>query len=141
MFSFNFSLDVGSILNNLKANTVISPRKLSPSYLLNPYTPRPNFALAYPLGPPTSTKKTHDPFINLGISPLDSAMNPYLTSEFCTSMGKIKSRGQTGLQRCSQRKLGKAVRRARVSISSFLSSILLEMRWFFVGLTVNKSIR
>ena len=42
-------------------------------------------------------------------------MNPFLRAEFCTSMGKIMTRGKTGLQRGSQRKMGKAVRRARVS--------------------------
>lgn len=42
-------------------------------------------------------------------------MNSALLSEFVTSMGKIKPRGKTGLQRKTQRKVGKAIRRARVS--------------------------
>lgn len=42
-------------------------------------------------------------------------MNPLVLNRFVTSLGKIKGRGMTGLQRSSQRKMGKAVRRARVS--------------------------
>lgn len=103
------------------ANTVVGPRTLSPNYLLTPFLPRPDLTKAYPLGPPTSAARKMDPFIALGISPLDSPMNPFLRAEFCTSMGKIKSRGKTGLQRGTQRKMGKAVRRARVSFSLFVS--------------------
>lgn len=102
-----------SILRNLGNQTSISPFQLSPTYLLNPYLPRPNLSLAYPLGPPVREARTLDPFVRLGLDPLASPMNPYLRSDFCTNMGKIHTRGKTLLQRGSQRKLGKAVRRAR----------------------------
>ncbi|TNY20626.1 STE/STE11/cdc15 protein kinase [Rhodotorula diobovata] len=103
-----------SVLRHLSRNQVISPQHLSPRHLLVPYQPRPNFALAHPLGPPTSFAETHDPFVRYGLDPLrDAATNPFVLSEFVTSMGKIKSRGKTGLQRKSQRRVGKAVRRAR----------------------------
>jgi ribosomal protein S18 len=110
------------LLSNLSENSVISPRSLSPNYLLTPYLPRPDLSRAFPLGPPTTEKYTLDPFLTTGISPMASPMNPYLRAEFCTSMGKIKSRGKTQLQRRSQRALGKAVRRARVRPSALPST-------------------
>lgn len=117
LLAFNCPPDQGTLLKNLSTNSVISPQHLSPRHLLIPYLPKPDFSLAYPLGPPVTTARTHDPFVRFDISPLDSPMNPWLRTEFCTSMGKIKSRGKTGLQRGSQRKMGKAVRRARVSLA------------------------
>lgn len=107
----------GTILSNLPTNGVISPQHLAPEHLLTPYLPKSDLTLAYPLGPPVSAARTLDPFVRFGISPLASPMNPYLRTEFCTTMGKIKSRGKTGLQRSSQRQMGKAVRRARVSLA------------------------
>ncbi|KAI5481795.1 hypothetical protein MNV49_000072 [Pseudohyphozyma bogoriensis] len=105
--------DPASLMRNLDGLRVISPGHLTPKYLLNPRLPRPDYTLAHPLGPPVSAATKHDPFARLEISPLDSPMNPFLRSEFVTSMGKIKGRGKTGLQRGNQRKMGKAVRRAR----------------------------
>ncbi|BGP44753.1 hypothetical protein JCM10450v2_000567 [Rhodotorula kratochvilovae] len=106
--------DQTSILRHLSRNQVISPQHLSPRHLLVPYLPRPNFAQAHPLGPPTSCAESHDPFVRYGLDPLrDATTNPFVLSEFVTSMGKIKNRGKTGLQRKSQRRIGKAVRRAR----------------------------
>ncbi|KAK4703735.1 hypothetical protein P7C70_g2482, partial [Phenoliferia sp. Uapishka_3] len=105
--------DSTSVLKHLRSNTVISPGHLSPTHMLEPYLPRPNYSLAYPLGPPVSEARSLDPFVRLGLDPRASPMNPYLRTEYCTSMGKIKSRGKTSLQRGSQRKMGKAVRRAR----------------------------
>ncbi|KAM0753226.1 hypothetical protein T439DRAFT_323861 [Meredithblackwellia eburnea MCA 4105] len=107
------SLDDNSFNRKLKNTKVISPAQLSPRNLLDPRNPRSDDTLAYPLGPPTSEARRLDPFVRLGINPLDSPMNPYLRTNFTTSMGKISSRGKTGLQRSSQRKMGKAVRRAR----------------------------
>ncbi|GAA6014887.1 hypothetical protein JCM11491_002149 [Sporobolomyces phaffii] len=106
--------DQSSLLQHLRRGQVISPQHLSPDHLLTPYLPRPNFALAHPLGPPTAFGETHDPFVRYGIDPLRHAvMNPFWKAEFCTTMGKIKPRGKTGLQRKSQRRVGKAIRRAR----------------------------
>ncbi|GAA5875804.1 hypothetical protein JCM16303_004002 [Sporobolomyces ruberrimus] len=106
--------DQSSILQHLRRNQVISPQHLSPHHLLTPYLPRPNFSLGHPLGPPTSFGPTHDPFIRYGLDPLKQGlMNPFWKAEFCTTMGKIKPRGKTGLQRKSQRRVGKSIRRAR----------------------------
>ncbi|GAA5845019.1 hypothetical protein JCM3766R1_004850 [Sporobolomyces carnicolor] len=107
--------DQSSILQHLKPGQVTSPQHLSPRHLLTPYLARPNFALAYPLGPPTEFRHTHDPFARYGLDPLRdvSSLNPFWKAEFCTTMGKIKPRGKTGLQRKSQRRVGKSIRRAR----------------------------
>ncbi|GAA5891073.1 hypothetical protein JCM6882_006411 [Rhodosporidiobolus microsporus] len=105
-----------SILRHLNAQQVISPQNLTPEALLAPFAPRPDFSRAFPLGPPTEYGETHDPFVRYGIDPLDpskGAMNSFIGSQFVTSMGKIQSRGKTMLQRKSQRKIGKLVRRAR----------------------------
>ncbi|GAA6061916.1 hypothetical protein JCM10212_000541 [Sporobolomyces blumeae] len=108
-------VDQASVLQHLKRNQIISPQHLSPHHLLTPYLPRPRFELAYPLGPPKRFGPTHDPFVRYGLDPLSptNAMNPFWKAEFCTTMGKIKGRGKTGLQRKSQRRVGKAIRRAR----------------------------
>lgn len=121
-FCSNRNADQGASFKNLPVKSVISPQQLSPRHLLIPYLPKPDFSLAYPLGPPVTAARTHDPFVRFDISPLDSPMNPWLRTEFCTSMGKIKTRGKTGLQRGSQRKMGKAVRRARVSSSALAAA-------------------
>ncbi|GAA5951081.1 hypothetical protein JCM3765_004675 [Sporobolomyces pararoseus] len=106
--------DQSSILQHLRKGQIISPQHLSPQHLLIPYLPRPNFSLAHPLGPPTSYGKTHDPFVRYGLDPLkQGVLNPFWKAEFCTTMGKIKPRGKTGLQRKSQRRVGKSIRRAR----------------------------
>ncbi|GAA5823435.1 hypothetical protein JCM5353_002147 [Sporobolomyces roseus] len=107
--------DQSSVLQHLRRGQVISPQHLSPQHLLTPYLPRPNFSLAHPLGPPTAFGPTHDPFVRYGLDPLKdlSAMNSFWKAEFCTTMGKIKPRGKTGLQRKSQRRVGKSIRRAR----------------------------
>ncbi|GAA5826933.1 hypothetical protein JCM11251_002167 [Rhodosporidiobolus azoricus] len=110
------SESTSTILRHLSPNQVISPQNLLPESLLVPYAPRPDFSRAYPLGPPTEYGATHDPFVRYGIDPLDpskGAMNSFIPSQYVTSMGKVKSRGQTQLQRKSQRKIGKAIRRAR----------------------------
>ncbi|GAA5857015.1 hypothetical protein JCM8547_007916 [Rhodosporidiobolus lusitaniae] len=105
-----------TILRHLSRNQAISPQHLSPHNLLVPFPQRPNFSKAFPLGPPVSYGPTHDPFVRYGIDPLDpvkGAMNPLVAGEYVTTMGKIMPRGKTQLQRKTQRKLGKAVRRAR----------------------------
>lgn len=71
------------------------------------------------MGP--NRKKAHktDYFLNIptadgkGINPLNEYLNPALLSHFVSNMGKIMSRSQTQLTWKNQRRLGKAVRRAR----------------------------
>ena len=53
-------------------------------------------------------------FHQLQIDPLNEALNSRLLSHFVTDMGKIKPRSQTKLTWRSQRRLGKAIRRAKM---------------------------
>lgn len=56
--------------------------------------------------------QTDDPFLQLGVNPLDMYKNFSVMAEFCTSSMRIKPRWETGLTNVNQRKLAKAVRRA-----------------------------
>ncbi|KAJ8590878.1 hypothetical protein M405DRAFT_861015 [Rhizopogon salebrosus TDB-379] len=66
------------------------------------------------IGPGSKQAKKQDVFYRLGIDPLQEASNDVLMSSFVTEMGKIKHRAETGLTTKSQRKLGKAIRRAKM---------------------------
>jgi small subunit ribosomal protein S18 len=66
------------------------------------------------LGPGSAESRRNDWFYQLGIDPLDEAMNPRLLSYFVTDMGKVKSRAETKLTWRSQRRLTKAIRRAKM---------------------------
>ncbi|TFK28853.1 ribosomal protein S18 [Coprinopsis marcescibilis] len=55
-----------------------------------------------------------DIFYQLGIDPLSMATNASVLSEYVTEMGLIKPRLITNLTVKSQRKIGKAIRRARM---------------------------
>ncbi|KAJ2163133.1 hypothetical protein GGF46_000062 [Coemansia sp. RSA 552] len=54
-----------------------------------------------------------DPFVVLEMNPLKEYKNSMLLSSFVTDMGRIKPRHLTGLSAKSQRRLAKAIRRAR----------------------------
>ncbi|KAI0687203.1 ribosomal protein S18 [Cytidiella melzeri] len=66
------------------------------------------------LGPGRREAEKNDVFRQLDIDPVHEATNSKLMSYFVTEMGKIKPRAMTGLTWKSQRKLGKAIRRARM---------------------------
>lgn len=66
------------------------------------------------LGPGAAESRRNDWFYQLGIDPLDEATNPRLLSYFVTDMGKVKSRAETKLTWHSQRRLSKAIRRAKM---------------------------
>ncbi|KAG2154937.1 uncharacterized protein EDB93DRAFT_124761 [Suillus bovinus] len=74
----------------------------------SPYSKRPL------IGPGKKQAKQQDVFYRLGIDPLQEASNDVLMSTFVTEMGKIKHRAETGLTTKTQRKLGKAIRRAKM---------------------------
>lgn len=71
------------------------------------------------LGPNRKKALQTDYFLNVptpdgkGINPLNEYLNPELLSHFVTNMGKIMGRSQTQLTWKNQRRLGKAIRRAR----------------------------
>jgi len=66
------------------------------------------------LGPGAAESRRNDWFYQLDIDPLDEATNPRLLSYFVTDMGKMKSRAETKLTWRNQRRLTKAIRRARM---------------------------
>jgi small subunit ribosomal protein S18 len=55
-----------------------------------------------------------DVFHQLGLNPLLECQNPALLGGFMSEMGKIYGREVTGLTVKNQRRLGKAIRRARM---------------------------
>lgn len=95
------------------SNTVfISIQFLKPTDLLPREDPfRRKRAL---LGPGATESRRSDWFYQLDIDPLDEATNPRLLSYFVTDMGKIKSRAETKLTWRNQRRLTKAIRRAKM---------------------------
>jgi small subunit ribosomal protein S18 len=66
------------------------------------------------VGPGAAESRRNDYFYQLGIDPLDEAMNVRLLSYFVSDMGKIKSRAENKLTWRSQRRLTKAIRRAKM---------------------------
>ncbi|KAG9126827.1 hypothetical protein FRC07_001779 [Ceratobasidium sp. 392] len=65
------------------------------------------------MGPGRNEAQSFDVFRQLDINPLDEYKNGLLLKSFVSEMGKIHSRAKTGLTWRSQRRVGKAVRRAR----------------------------
>lgn len=59
------------------------------------------------------TPPTEDPFEVLGLDPLHEYKNFRLLTHFVSDMGKILPREQTGVSAKNQRKLAKAIKRAR----------------------------
>lgn len=94
-----------------EAGRFIRPHQLTYKYRLQP-TRR----LIRPptVGPGSAESRYGDVFHQLGIDPLDQCMNPQLLSHFVSDMGKIYGRHITKLTTRSQRRLGKAIRRAKM---------------------------
>lgn len=65
------------------------------------------------MGPGRKLAQSIDVFRKLNIDPLDEFRNDLLLKSFVSEMGKINSRAKTGLTWRSQRRMGKAIRRAR----------------------------
>ncbi|RKP22398.1 ribosomal protein S18, partial [Syncephalis pseudoplumigaleata] len=57
--------------------------------------------------------RRQDPFNLLGLDPLHEFKNVPLLSRFVTEMGRIRPRSETGLSTKNQRRLSKAIKRAR----------------------------
>ena len=66
------------------------------------------------LGPPAAESRRQDIFYQLGLDPLHECQNSTLMSWYVSGMGKIKTRAETGLTWKNQRRLGKAIRRAKM---------------------------
>ncbi|KAJ3739529.1 hypothetical protein DFH05DRAFT_1530314 [Lentinula detonsa] len=66
------------------------------------------------VGPSRREAQYLDPFYRLGVDPLKQAMNPAMLIPFVSEMGKVYGRNVTGLTKKNQRKVGKAIRRAKM---------------------------
>ncbi|KAF5333260.1 hypothetical protein D9611_002189 [Ephemerocybe angulata] len=66
------------------------------------------------VAPSTQKAKGKDVFYQLSLDPLSIATNASILSGYVTEMGQIRPRTSTELTVKSQRKLGKAIRRARM---------------------------
>jgi len=66
------------------------------------------------LGPGGPESRRQDIFHQLGIDPVKECLNGNLLSGYLSDMGRIQARAQTGLTWRSQRRLSKAIRRAKM---------------------------
>ncbi|KAH9853601.1 hypothetical protein C2E23DRAFT_884760 [Lenzites betulinus] len=66
------------------------------------------------LGPDAATSRYLDVFHQMDINPLNECLNSKIMSRFVTTMGKIKGRNETNLTWKNQRRVGKAIRRAKM---------------------------
>jgi len=90
---------------------ILRPGDLHPARMFPAFKPR---KAVSSMGPPKKQALQSDYFIRQGgLDPLNEPMNPRLHSRFVTNIGKIMNRGMTQLTWKNQRRMGKAVRRAR----------------------------
>ncbi|KAM6495993.1 hypothetical protein JOM56_008699 [Amanita muscaria] len=94
-----------------RPNSVIRPHDLS--YKSRSNTPPPPRRRAG-VGPPPAQARYNDVFHQFDLDPVSQATNSRLLSLFVSEIGKIYSRQVTGLTMKSQRRLGKAIRRAKM---------------------------
>lgn len=66
------------------------------------------------LGPPNREARYTDIFHQLDIDPVDECMNPTLLSHFVSKMGRVNKRAETKLTMRSQRRISKAIKRAKM---------------------------
>ncbi|KXN83738.1 37S ribosomal protein RSM18, mitochondrial [Leucoagaricus sp. SymC.cos] len=89
---------------------VVTPNELTPEKCAN----KPKRTRRAVIPPPTSVTRYNDLFRQLDIDPVEFSLNPSVLSAYVSEMGKIYGRNITGLTSRSQRRLGKAIRRARM---------------------------
>jgi ribosomal protein S18 len=65
------------------------------------------------IGPGSPESRWNDAFHQLGLDPLVECQNSDLLASFLSEMGKIHGREKTGLTTRTQRRLAKAIRRAK----------------------------
>lgn len=104
----------GSRRLSFNPNQVLNPSDLQLQNLIHPADrenrkPRP--VVRRP--PLKSEVKLTDPFLYYGLNILNEPYNPDLLSNFLTPLGRIKKRALTGLSKSNQKKVSKAIRRAR----------------------------
>ncbi|KAJ7684023.1 hypothetical protein B0H17DRAFT_1204782 [Mycena rosella] len=92
-------------------NSVVRPYDISlkgRTWGQRPMTRRPNVAGA------TRDARKNDVFYQLNVDPLKLALHPGVLSHFVSEMAMIAPRRQTGLTMKSQRRIAKAIRRAKM---------------------------
>ncbi|XP_006459991.1 hypothetical protein AGABI2DRAFT_191766 [Agaricus bisporus var. bisporus H97] len=89
---------------------ILRPNDLSPEKCQNSRGANRSTRIA----PPAPEARYKDIFRQLNIDPVDFTLNPHVLSTYISEMGKIYGRNITGLTCRSQRRLGKAIRRARM---------------------------
>lgn len=97
-------------LKEIRLSRVVRPVDLSHDHRVSKFTRRKPSQVA----PTSKEARSRDVFHQLDLDPLSLATYPMIMSHFVTEMGLIKPRTQTGLTVKSQRRLGKAIRRARM---------------------------
>ncbi|KAL7282325.1 hypothetical protein PYCCODRAFT_1440785 [Trametes coccinea BRFM310] len=98
------------VLKGFAPNQFVQPR----SFSRDVYNRNARTSKRPMLGPDASTSRYLDVFHQLDIDPLKECQNSTLLSHFVTSMGKIKGRNETNLTWKNQRRIGKAIRRAKM---------------------------
>lgn len=89
---------------------ILTPNELTPAKCANDR----KFSRRPVVPPPAPVTRYNDIFRQLNLDPLDFTLNPAVLSTYTSEMGKIYSRNVTGLSARSQRRLAKAIRRARM---------------------------
>ncbi|CCG82028.1 37S ribosomal protein rsm18,mitochondrial [Taphrina deformans PYCC 5710] len=72
-----------------------------------------SFEAKRPLQQKNRQSQITDKFEEYSVNPMDEYKSFNLLSQFTTELGRIRTREQTGLSTKNQRRLGKAIRRAR----------------------------
>ncbi|KAL0067577.1 hypothetical protein AAF712_005292 [Marasmius tenuissimus] len=106
-----FQRSPNSPFRSFEANSFITPDRLKYDNVLKGSkrrTTRPR------VGPSKHEARKKDPFYQLNIDPLTMALNPYVLNNYVSDMGKIFGRNITNLTMKNQRRLGKAIRRAKM---------------------------
>ncbi|KAF9268126.1 ribosomal protein S18 [Marasmius fiardii PR-910] len=100
-----------SSFKHFEYNKFITPDRLKYSNVIK--TQRPP-STSPKVGPSKREARKLDPFYKLNIDPLDMALNPFILNQYVSEMGKIQGRNITQLTMKNQRRLGKAIRRAKM---------------------------
>ncbi|KAG6911234.1 hypothetical protein DXG01_003101 [Tephrocybe rancida] len=94
------------------ANRVVKPHDFT--YKARYNAPTTYFRRRAQVGPPPSVARRDDVFHQFDLDPVSLAMNPALLSHFVSDMGKVFGRNITGVTHKTQRRMGKAIRRAKM---------------------------
>ncbi|KAG6831401.1 hypothetical protein H0H92_011003 [Tricholoma furcatifolium] len=97
---------------SLKSNRLVKPHDFA--YKNRILEPKPYQTRRPQLGPRPSEARYNDVFHQFDLDPVEVAMNPTILSHYISEMGKVYGRNTTHLTTKSQRRLGKAIRRAKM---------------------------